>query len=196
MKQFVWVQVPLPAPRRSKVHFAPASFYACGKKDVIRPLPCSSFPTAARCAGLAVGGPPCGRHFSRLRNIDFNRPIHVRASVTSLALTFIHSEKSQVALVMLPFLFKIATTFLCCDFAFYIQRQKHVSRRSLASPFRTETRGFWSCFLSSAVLPYKIEPAVLGFNFAFSRQVRSSAVRTRVFIFRLKNTSRVVPLSA
>ena len=52
--------------------FAPTSFYTCGKKDVIRPLPCSSFPTATRW--LAVGGPPCGRHFSPLRNIDFNRP--------------------------------------------------------------------------------------------------------------------------
>ena len=39
----VWVRVPLPAPRRSKVRFAPTSFCACGKKDVIRPLPCSSF---------------------------------------------------------------------------------------------------------------------------------------------------------
>ena len=29
------------APRRSKVRFAPTSFYAWGKKDVIRPLPCS-----------------------------------------------------------------------------------------------------------------------------------------------------------
>ena len=56
-----------PAPRRSKVRFAPTSFYACGKKDVIRPLPCSSFPTATRCAGLAVGRPPCGRHFSPLK---------------------------------------------------------------------------------------------------------------------------------
>ena len=71
----VRVRSPPPAPRRSKVRFAPTSFYACGKKDVIRPLPCSSFPTATRCAGLAVGGPPCGRHFSRLRNIDFNRPV-------------------------------------------------------------------------------------------------------------------------
>ena len=68
------VRIPPAAPRRSKVRFAPTSFYACGKKDVIRPLPCSSFPTATRCAGLAVGGPPCGRHFSPLRNIDFNRP--------------------------------------------------------------------------------------------------------------------------
>ena len=54
----------LPAPRRSKVRFAPTSFYAYGKKDVIRPLPCSSFPTATRCAGLAVGRPPCGRFFA------------------------------------------------------------------------------------------------------------------------------------
>ena len=46
-------------------------FMPMAKKDVIRPLPCSSFPTAPRCAGLAVGGPPCGRHFSRLRNCIF-----------------------------------------------------------------------------------------------------------------------------
>ena len=72
------VRIPPAAPRRSKVRFAPTSFYTCGKKDVIRPLPCSSFPTATRCAGLAVGGPPCGRHFSRLRNIDFNLPFQER----------------------------------------------------------------------------------------------------------------------
>ena len=75
------VRVPSGVPRRSKVRFAPASFYACGKKDVIRSLPCSSFPTATRCAGLAVGGPPCGRHFSRLRNIDFNRPFQKAETV-------------------------------------------------------------------------------------------------------------------
>ena len=38
-----WVQVPLSPPRRSKVRFAPASFFACGRKEAIRPLPCSSF---------------------------------------------------------------------------------------------------------------------------------------------------------
>ena len=32
----VWVRVPPPAPRRSKVRFAPTSFYARGKKDIIR----------------------------------------------------------------------------------------------------------------------------------------------------------------
>ena len=46
------VRIPPSAPRRSKVRFAPTSFYAYGKKDVIRPLPCSSFPNRTRCAGL------------------------------------------------------------------------------------------------------------------------------------------------
>ena len=86
--------------RRSKVRFAPTSFYACGKKDAIRPLPCSSFPTATRCAGLAVGGPPCGRHFSRLRNIDFNRPFHVGASFVSLAPTYFISQSALTPLLL------------------------------------------------------------------------------------------------
>ena len=48
---------------------------------------CSSFPTATRCAGLAVGGPPCGRHFSSLlRNVDFNRPFQSRR--TSFRMSF------------------------------------------------------------------------------------------------------------
>ena len=41
-------------PRRSKVRFAPTSFYSHGKKNAIRPLPCSSFPTATCFTGLAV----------------------------------------------------------------------------------------------------------------------------------------------
>ena len=69
-------------PRRSKVRFAPTSFYARDKKDVIRLLPCSSFPTATRCAGLAVGGLPCGRDFSRLRNVDFNHPFQMNITRT------------------------------------------------------------------------------------------------------------------
>ena len=35
----VWVRVPPPAPRRSKVRFAPTSFYAHGKKDRRPPAP-------------------------------------------------------------------------------------------------------------------------------------------------------------
>ena len=42
-------------PRRGKVRFAPTSFCAYGKNDVIRPLPCSSFPNRTRCAGLRFG---------------------------------------------------------------------------------------------------------------------------------------------
>ena len=49
------VRIPPAAPRRSKVRFAPTSFYAYGKKGVIRPLPCSSFPNRTRCAGLRFG---------------------------------------------------------------------------------------------------------------------------------------------
>ena len=55
---------------------------------------CSSFPTATRCAGFAVGGPPCGRHFSRLRNIDFNHPFQLVASDISLATSFFISLQS------------------------------------------------------------------------------------------------------
>ena len=45
-------------------------FYTCGKKDVIRPLPCFSFPTVTRFAGFAVVVPPCGQRF-RFRKIKF-----------------------------------------------------------------------------------------------------------------------------
>ena len=57
MATAVGVRVSSLAPRRSKVRFAPTSFYACGTKRrrVIRPLPGSSSPTATHCAGLAVG---------------------------------------------------------------------------------------------------------------------------------------------
>ena len=48
---------------RSKVRFALASFYAQGKKDIIRPLPYFPFPTATRCAGPAVGRQPSGVAF-------------------------------------------------------------------------------------------------------------------------------------
>ncbi len=63
-----------PTPEQSSL--CSGVFFAAGIKDAVRPLPCSSFPTATRCAGLAVG------FLSRLA-----------ASFTSPAMTFIHSEK-------------------------------------------------------------------------------------------------------
>ena len=57
------VRIPPAAPRRSKVRFAPTSFYAYGKKDVIRPLPCSSFPNRNRFAGLRFGCRRCAAAF-------------------------------------------------------------------------------------------------------------------------------------
>ena len=35
----VWVRVPPPAPRRSKVRFAPTLFYSCGTKERHPPAP-------------------------------------------------------------------------------------------------------------------------------------------------------------
>ena len=50
----VSVRVRLPAPRGRKVRFATTSFYAHGKKDVIRPLPCSSFPNHNRLRWVVI----------------------------------------------------------------------------------------------------------------------------------------------
>ena len=58
----VWVRR-FAAVSSAKSALRPRSFLPLPEKNVIRPLPCSSFPTATRCAGLAVGRPPCGRHF-------------------------------------------------------------------------------------------------------------------------------------
>ena len=58
----VWVRR-FAAVSSAKSALRPRSFLPLAEKNVIRPLPCSSFPTATRCAGLAVGRPPCGRHF-------------------------------------------------------------------------------------------------------------------------------------
>ena len=47
-----------------KVRFATTSFYAYSKKDVIRPLPCSSFPNRTRSAGLRFGAAASRRFYS------------------------------------------------------------------------------------------------------------------------------------
>ena len=95
------VRIWLSAPRRSKVPFAPTSFYATGKKDVIRPLPCSSFPTATRCAGLAVGGPPCGRHVSSLRISILTAPSRSSQAICRLRRAFLFHCKTHRALILL-----------------------------------------------------------------------------------------------
>ena len=64
---------PLP-PRRSKVRFAPTSFYTYGPKDVIRPLPCSSFPNRTRCRWAPVWDAALRAAFYIRGNIDFNCP--------------------------------------------------------------------------------------------------------------------------
>ena len=47
-----------------KVRFATTSFYAYGKKDVIRSLPCSSFPNRTRSAELRFGAAASRRFYS------------------------------------------------------------------------------------------------------------------------------------
>ncbi len=94
MATAVGVRVSSLAPRRSKVRFAPTSFMPAAQKDVIRPLPCSSSPTATRCAGLAVG-PPCGCLFPG--NFGFHRSFHVGAKSALLRRLF-SPNKSAVRL--------------------------------------------------------------------------------------------------
>ena len=50
----VWVRVPPPAPRRSKLHIACSDFFY--KKVRVRSFRCSSFSIRKRCAGLRVEG--------------------------------------------------------------------------------------------------------------------------------------------
>ena len=65
-------------PRRSKVRFAPTSFYVWGKKDIICPLPCSSFPNRNRCAGLRFGIAASLRFYCVHENMDFSRSLPAR----------------------------------------------------------------------------------------------------------------------
>lgn len=55
----------------SQTLFCDHVFLCLWQNDVIRPLPCSFFPTATRSAGLAVGVSPCGRLFSETERYQF-----------------------------------------------------------------------------------------------------------------------------
>ena len=62
---------------------------------------CSSFPTATRCAGLAVGGPPCGRHFSFL---------------TQISVLTVPATSEQALYRLLRFFIKVRARSFCCSF--------------------------------------------------------------------------------
>ena len=68
------VRVPSGVPRRRGLRIVRDDVFFFQANVIARSLRRSSSPTATRCAGLAVGVPPCGRPFSRLRNIDFSCP--------------------------------------------------------------------------------------------------------------------------
>ena len=59
-----------PPDTSEQSRFAPTFFYSCGTKNVIRPLPCSSFPNRTRCAGLRFG--------LRNENIRIGAPFQLR----------------------------------------------------------------------------------------------------------------------
>ena len=60
----VWVRVPPSAPRRSKVRFAPASFFCLRQKRRHPHAPLLLLSNCDPLCWLAVGRPPCGRHSS------------------------------------------------------------------------------------------------------------------------------------
>ena len=78
MQRCVWVRVPSGAPARRKRHIACDEFFHFIAKLIARSFCCSFLPKRTRCTGFAVGRPPCGRHFSPLRNVNFNRTFQKR----------------------------------------------------------------------------------------------------------------------
>ena len=58
----VWVRVPPSAPRRSKVRFAPTSFFCLWQKRRHPHAPLLLLSNCDPLCWLAVGRPPCGRH--------------------------------------------------------------------------------------------------------------------------------------
>ena len=58
-------------------------FMPTAKKDVVRPLPCSSFPTATRCGGLAVWGRRCAAVLSIIERIPILAVPSKRKGMTS-----------------------------------------------------------------------------------------------------------------
>ena len=67
-------------PRRSKVRFAPTSFYARGKKDVIRPAPLLLL---SKSQPLALG-----RDLILGANLEPGASILLRCSMTSVLIAF------------------------------------------------------------------------------------------------------------
>ena len=78
MQRCVWVRVPSGAPARRKRHIACDEFFHFIAKLIARSFCCSFLPKRTRCTGFAVGRSPCGRHFSPLRNVNFNRTFQKR----------------------------------------------------------------------------------------------------------------------
>ena len=126
MQQCVWVRVPSGAPRRSKVRFAPTTFYTCGKKVVIRPLPCSSSPNRTRCRWASIWYCRFAAFFVSDRNINFNRPFGVSAAVAASTLRYFNCSGQ----INCP----SAKVFACAENACTAQKRRPALGRLGSSP--------------------------------------------------------------
>ena len=106
------------------------SFIPLEQKNVIRPLPCSSFPTAIRCA--AVGGfaalrmrrPPCGERGDAVPSLISDAPVNVggallaahRADALGAGLGPRHAAGGNRRLkAFQKILFHYSTPLFCCQ---------------------------------------------------------------------------------
>ena len=82
----VWVRLPLPVPRRSKVRFAPTFFMPAAKRrDPLSPLRPS--PNRPHCAGLRFDS-GASRYFFVHKKVRFNRPFQKKDMTKKSCLSF------------------------------------------------------------------------------------------------------------
>ena len=144
----VWVRVPPPAPRRSKVRFAPTFFYFCRIKERHPPAPllllsesnphqklisrsfcCSSLPNRIRCAGFRFG---LGHEISGLKPPDTSEQALYR-----LLRFFSQSEGTQI------FFGHVHPT--CPDGAIATREETAMVRRGIYVPGKNGIRACASC---------------------------------------------------
>ena len=80
----VWVRVPPSAPRRSKVRFAPASFFCLWQKRRHPHAPLLLLSNCDPLCWLAVGRPPCGRHSSPIGGLGGSPFLPGRGAIRTL----------------------------------------------------------------------------------------------------------------
>ena len=99
MPQGLWVRVPLPVPRRSKLYIACSDlFYKSERAHAAAP----PFQLRPATAELRFGIAASGRFYCAHENIGFNRPLHVGAKSTLLRRFYVCGKKMSSAHASLP----------------------------------------------------------------------------------------------